>query len=144
MYVYFVDGYKPDWITVAQAPYIERDLEVHQVMEWEYQVTRKYRIENVRWNKPYLALDGTDAIFIDQTPVTIFTDRPAGYIEFDVEEVMNNWKCGDPNHGLIVRATNEGQAGRELRFYSREISENYRRPIIKVLCIWNTEQKLYK
>ena len=110
MYVYFVDGYKPDWMTVTQAPYIERDLQVHQVYQWwfEHQITRKYQFYSHEWNELYLALDGTDASSIVQDTVMIFTDRPAGYIEYNVKEAMDNWKSGNSNnHGLIVRATNE-------------------------------------
>ena len=48
-------------------------------------------------------------------------------------QAMKNWECEDPNYGLLVRATNEDKAGRNLPFYSRENPECNRKPIIKVL-----------
>ena len=138
MYLYFVDGFKPSSMTATQAPYIERDLDVHQVSKpWnERDVTRKFTgIGTQEWDTPYLGLTDTDASSIVQDTVRIFTDRPAGYVEFDVTQAMNEWKSvPSSNYGLLVRATNEATVGRYLRFYSREIPESYRRPVIKVLC----------
>ena len=136
MYVYFAGAPIPNPLTVTQAPYIERDLRVHQVSKsWkELEVTSQFSESGTPWSMPYLALTGEDASPIFQDTVTIFTDRPAGFVEFDVTQAMINWKSGAPNYGLIVRATNEETEGRNLRFYSQEASPSGRAPIIKVLC----------
>ena len=134
MYLYFVYAHKASWMSVDYVPYIERDLQVHQVKKsWsEYQVTSTYRTSGVRWSQPYLGLDGSDAVSHTQDTVTIFTGRPAGYVEFDVTEAMRNWKRGQPNYGLLVLATNEDENGRDLRFNSRQASDNH--PLVRVLC----------
>ena len=133
MYLYFVYAHKASWQSVYTAPYIERDLQVHQVKKsWsEYQVTSTDRRSGVRWSQPYLGLS-SDAVPYTQDTVTIFTGRPAGYVEFDVTEAMRNWRSGQPNYGLLVLATNEDENGRDLRFNSRQASGNH--PYAKVLC----------
>ncbi len=134
MYLYFQYAHKASWHSVDYSPYIERDLAVHQVKKsWvENEVTSSYRDSRTKWSQPYLALDGTDAATYSQDFVTIFTGRPAGYVEFDITEAMRNWKSGQPNYGLLVWATNEDAEGRDLRFYSRNNSKN--KPLVKVLC----------
>ena len=137
LYMFFADANIPGTISVTEAPYIERDLEVHQVIKsWsELQVTRKLTgIGTEQWITPGLGLDDTDASSIVQDTVRIFTDQPPSFVRFDVTQAMNEWKSGEPNNGLVVRATNENTVGRNLRFYSQEVSQIYRRPIIKVLC----------
>ena len=85
-----VYAHKTSWESVNSAPCIERDLQVHQVMKsWnEYKVTNVYR---------QMKLKGVSHIWhlmtlmLSPTLKTIFTGRPAGYIEFDVTEAMQNW-----------------------------------------------------
>ena len=139
MYVHFWYAHKASFQSVSGAPYIVRDLQVRQVKRsWsETEVTSIYRSNGVRWNQPYLAIDGTDAQRRVQDTVTIFTGRPAGYIEFDITKAMRSWMKGRPNYGLLVLATNEGEEGRDLRFYSRNASENH--PYVNVLCDYDTE-----
>ena len=64
---------------------------MHQVNKsWsEYQVTRKFRAGTLEWNELYLALDGTDAFPTVQDTVTMCTDRPASYVEFNVTHAGN-------------------------------------------------------
>ncbi len=134
MYVYFWYAHKASWQSVQSVPYIERDLAVHQVKKpWkEYEVTSINSQSGAPWSQPYLALDDSDAATYSQDTVTIFTGRPAGYVEFDITEAMRNWKNGQPNYGLLVWATNEDVDGRDLRFYSR--NNNGNNPQVKVLC----------
>ena len=99
---------------------IPRPLQVHQVKEpWrESEATRDDRLTGVPWSKPYLGLDGSDAVKHPMAIVTIFTGRPSGYIEFDITEAARNWKEGQPNYGVVILATNEDVCGCDTRFYS--------------------------
>ena len=55
-------------------------------------------------------------------------------MEFDITEVMRNWKYGDPNYGVLLLATNENALGRDTRFYSNAHSDHTRHAYINVLC----------
>ena len=133
MYLYFWYGHKASWHTVYYTKYIPRTLQVHQVKkDWvEEEATSVLRRTGVAWSKQYLALDGIDADPRPLDAVTIYTDRPEGYVEFDVTGAVRNWVNGEPNHGLVVWATNETEEGRDLRFYGRKGKEQ---PFIQVLC----------
>ena len=125
MYLYYWYSHKASFDTVSEAPYIPRPLQVNQVKEpWrEKQATRDNRLSGVPWNKPYLGLDGSDAMDHQTDIVTIFTGRPSGYIEFDITETARNWKEGQPNYGVVVSVVNEDVCGRDTRFYSHRHSE---------------------
>ncbi len=47
-----------------------------------------------------------------------------GYMEFDITAAVQNWQSGDPNHGLLIWATNELEEGRDIRFASKESSDS--------------------
>ena len=136
MYLYFILAYKTSWHTPAQAPYISRTLQVHQVQkEWdETQTTSLYRLTGNQWSQQYLALDGTDASPHALDDVTLFTARPPGFMEFDITEAVRNWQAGDDNYGVLVWATNENDAGRDLRFASKSNSDTTRHGFVNVLC----------
>ena len=136
MYVFYVYAHKASWHSVQKTPFISRTLQLHQVKKhWsETQATSTYRTLGTPWSKPYLALDGTDASPHALDSVTVFTSRPRGFIEFDVTEAVRNWQDGDSNYGILVWATNEGDPGRDLRFYSRSYSDASKHAVIKVLC----------
>ena len=135
MYLYYWYGHKASWQTVQQSKYISRTLQVHQVKkDWvEDEATSVLRRTGLAWSRQYLALDGSDA---DERPldaVTIYTDRPEGYVEFDVTGAVRNWEAEkETNFGLVIWATNEKEIGRDLRFWGRK-KEEYR-PFIRVLC----------
>ena len=120
---------------MLEAPYIPRTLQVHQVKkDWsETQATSIRRFSNTNWNNSYLGF-GTDASPYSQDSVTIFTGRPSGYVQFDVTEAVSNWYNGEPNYGLLIWATNEEVEGRDFRFYSKEVSDSSKRPILHALC----------
>ena len=112
-------------------------MQVHQVKKpWnESQATRDYRLSKVYgtdgaeavgvpWSKPYLDLDGSDAMEHPMDIVTIFTGRPSGYVEFDITEAALNWKAGEPNYGVVLLAVNEDVHRRDTRFYSHRHSEH--------------------
>ena len=103
----------------------------------ESQVTSKKRgVNNEDWDGPYLNLNDVDASPHVQDTVTIYTDRPAGYVEFNVTEAMDNWMNGEPNYGLLVLATNENIDGRELQFFSKDMPDpgcEYH-PFVNVVC----------
>jgi hypothetical protein len=138
MYVYFAYSHKPSFHSVKQSPYISRPLQVHQVkQQWsETQATSVYRLTGKEWNKPWLALDGSDAdphgLLCE--PVTLYTYRPSGFMEFDITEAMRNWQNGDPNYGVLLRATNENDLGRDVRFYSNAEGDRSRHAYVNVLC----------
>ena len=135
MYLYFWYAHKASWHTVKQTPYISCMLQVHQVKKhWrEDEATSTFRAPSKTWSEPYLALDGTDAVQESLCAVPIHTSRPSGFVEFDVTAAVENWDRGEPNHGLLIWATNENEEGRDLRFYDRK-RENEVRPFINVLC----------
>ena len=134
MYLYFWYAHKASWQSVKQAPYIQRQLQVHQVKRsWsESQATITNRFNGQRWSGSYLALDGTDAAVYSQGQVVMFPGQPSRYVEFDVTEAARNWRSGDQNNGLLVWATNENEEGRDLRFYSRERATQ--KPFMTVSC----------
>jgi hypothetical protein len=138
MYVYFAYAHKASFDSVTQTPYISRPLQVHQVkQEWsETQATSLYRLTGQKWNKQWLALDGSDAdpngLLCE--PVTVYTSRPSGFMEFDITEAMRNWQNGDPNYGVLLRATNENDLGRDVRFYSNAEGDRSRHAYVNVLC----------
>ena len=130
--------------------------------QWsETQATSVYRLTGKRWNKPWLALDGSDAdphgLLCE--PVTLYTyrsvpllrfvlhavqslsgcvyvyiSRPSGFMEFDITEAMRNWQNGDPNYGVLLMATNENDLGRDVRFYSNAEGDRSRHAYVNVLC----------
>ena len=136
MYLYFWYAHKASWQSVQAAPYIARQLEVHQVKKsWsESQATTTYRSTGQWWSRSYLALDGTDAVAYSQGDVAMYPGQPSRYIEFDVTEAARNWKYGEQNDGLLALATNENEEGRDLCFYSRECATQ--RPFMTISCAW--------
>ena len=99
MYLYYYGSVKARSHTPAQAPFIERTLQVHQIKKrWkEMEATSVIRLSGnnnnpISWGTPYIGLDGVDAASYTQDTVTVFTSRPAGYIEFDITEAVRNWK----------------------------------------------------
>eukprot|EP00731_Ephydatia_muelleri_P012436 Em0006g1330a len=91
----------------------------------------------ILWAKMYLHFfRGARASF--QTPaVAPFIPRTLqGYVEFDMTEAARNWKDGAANNGLLVWATNENEAGTDLRFYSRRHIDATKRPFVNVLCAY--------
>ncbi len=136
MYLYFVYAHKASFHTVQQTPYISRPIQVHQVnVSWdETQANAQYRLFGVRWSKPYLALDGTDADRDYLDTVTLYAARKRGYMEFDITAAVQNWQSGDPNHGLLIWATNELEEGRDIRFASKESSDSTTHAAVHVFC----------
>ena len=136
MYLKFWYAFKARSDSIQEAPYLSRQLQVHQVKkEWsETQATRDYRLSGTPWSAPYLAVNGTDASSYALDCVIMHTGRPADYVEFDVTVAVKNWLAGEPNYGLLVWDFTEDVDGRDLRFYSREQSDNYKRPFLNVLC----------
>ena len=120
----------------SQVPYISRQLQVRRIKQsWtENQATSVVRHTNIHWCGFYLNLNGCDADPFVQDTVTIYTNRPYGYLEFTVTQAAQLWKNGVANHGLVVSALNENTNGRDHRFYSREHPNPAVRPFMHVLC----------
>lgn len=121
----------------AGNPFIPRYLEVHLVKKaWnEAQATRTQRLTGVSWSSAWLGLDGTDA---EESPqpgrVTMFPYRPAKFVEFDITDAMKSWRNGVANNGLVIRATNELERGRSIRFASNGMSDSSKHAYVLVRC----------
>ena len=128
----------PAGIPFTTTPFIPRYMQVHLVKKsWnEYQATSSKRTSSTYWSKPYLGLDNTDAETVpqDRSPVVIFPYRPRGFVEFDITRAIRSWQRGVPNHGLVIRATNEFQKGRGIRFASNADRDGSRHAYVLVLC----------
>ena len=136
MYLKYFFSYKDSTMTVQQVPFIVRTLKVHKInKEWsETEATKVNRKSNEDWSADYLALDGTDAESRAEDTVKIFTGRPVEqYIEFDITEASREWKSQGNNYGVLIRATNENEDGRQVRFYNRERATGDK-PFVTVLC----------
>ena len=130
-------SHKASFRSDKDVPYIPRPLKVNQIRKYwrENTATRDNSQSNIEWSVPYLGLDGSDAVASVLDVVTVYTGRPAGYMEFDITQAAKNWLLGQPNYGVVISATNEQIHGREARFYSREHGNNWRlHPIMSVLC----------
>ena len=141
MYLHFFRGARASFQTPAVAPFIPRTLQVHQVKKaWnENQATRSLRLTSIPWSTQYLSLSAAlngDAADYTQDTYTVFPGLPQGYVEFDMTEAARNWKDGAVNNGLLVWATNENEAGTDLRFYSRRHIDATKRPFVNVLCAY--------
>ncbi|CAH3169245.1 unnamed protein product, partial [Porites evermanni] len=118
-------------------PFRPRYLQVHLVKKpWnESQTTSTMRLRGLSWSSPWLALNGTDA---EATPqqgtVTIFPVRPKGFVEFDVTNAVKDWSSGVPNNGLVIRATNELDLGRDTRFASNANADWTKHAFVLVHC----------
>ena len=88
------------------------------------------------WSSPWLSLDGTDADAAPQCgTVVIFPVRPGSFVEFDVTNAVKSWAAGVPNHGLLIRATNELERGRDIRFASNAMRDRSQHAFILVRCL---------
>ena len=137
MYLHYEYSHKASGSSIESVPFISRNLQVHLVKKpWaESQTTSTLRLQGVAWSSQWLALDGTDA---EATPqqgtVTIFPYRPKGFVEFDVANAVKDWSNGVPNNGLVIRATNELDAGRDTRFASKANSDTSKHAYVLVHC----------
>ncbi|KAL9971804.1 hypothetical protein ACROYT_G018012 [Oculina patagonica] len=138
MYLYYVYAHKASWHSITQTPYIPRYMQAHLVKKsWvESQATSSKRSSSANWSTQWLGLDGTDAEAIPQdwNPVTIFPARPRGFVEFDITRAAKAWRSGAPNYGLIIRAVNELEPGRGIRFASNAHKDKNLHAFARVLC----------
>ena len=136
MYLYYHYSHKASWYTVSQSPFITHTIQAHRVLKsWkETQATSTSRDSTALWYQPYLGLDDTDANDCPTGQITMYADRPSGFVEIEVTSVVRDWKAGRPNYGLLLWATNEDQNGRDTRFYSNSYSDSSRHPYIKINC----------
>lgn len=137
MYLYYEYAHKASFSSISRVPFIPRYLEVYLVRKpWnEAQTTSTMRLIGTPWSSPWLGLDGTDA---EATPqqgtVIIFPSRPKGFIEFDVTNAVRSWSDGVANNGLVIRATNELDPGRDIRFASHAMSDSSKHAFVLVRC----------
>ena len=137
MYLYYVYAHKASWHSIKFNPFIPRYLEVRLVKKYwmERGATTRYRYGRYRWSSRWLSLDGRDAEASPQRGmVTIFPNRPRGFVELDITDAVKSWRSGTPNYGLLVRATNELARGRDIRFASNRYSDKSKHAFVQVLC----------
>ena len=140
MYLYFDHAHKKRYQSpeYKNVPEITRNLDVHLVKSsWdESQATSLYRFRGAPWcSQLLLGLHGCDAEPCAQgDEVSIFPLRPAGFVEFDITPAVKSWSQGTPNYGVVVRATNELDEGREVRFFSKSYSDETKHAFVNVLC----------
>ena len=138
MYLYYYGAHKASWHPITMTPFIPRYLQVHLVKKYwlETQATSTKRLSSTGWSTQWLGLDDTDAEAIPQewNPVTIFPLHPRGFVEFDITQAAIKWRSGVPNYGLVIRATNELEPGRGIRFYSNGFKDASKHAYVRVLC----------
>jgi len=137
MYLYYVYAHKASWHSIYQTPFIPRHLQVHLVKKsWnEAQATTRKRDNSHWWTTKWLGLDNNDAEAEAQPQtVTMFPYRQAGFVEFDITNAIRRWSSGVPNYGLVIRATNELEAGRSVRFASNRWKDKKQHAYVMVLC----------
>ena len=138
MYLYYVYAHKASFHSITRTPFVPRYLQVHLVKKYwrQIQATSTKRHSRADWSTPWLGLDDTDAEAIPQdwNPVTIFPQRPHGFVEFDITPAAIKWRSGITNYGLVVRAVNELEPGRGIRFYSNAYSDASKHAYVQVLC----------
>ena len=138
MYLYYVYAHKPSWHPITRTPFVPRYIQVHLVKKsWnEHQATSSKRSSYTYWSTRYLGLDNNDAEANpqDENPVVIFPYRPRGFVEFDVTKAIRAWQKGIPNYGLVIRAINELESGRGIRFASNADRDRSRHAYVLVLC----------
>lgn len=98
----------------------------------ESQANSYYRYRGARWSSRYLNVNGRDADPCPQGQVTMYAGRPSGWIEFDVSWAVKMWRSGVRNYGLLVKALNENEPGRDRRFYGKYSKT---RPFVRVMCV---------
>jgi len=104
---------------------IDRTIAVHRMLRaWtEYGITTKNTGAggpHKYWQASYVALNDFDAA---KAPAitALWTKGSGGWKDFDITQLVQAW-ADDPakNFGVLLRATNETQTGREPRMHSRE------------------------
>jgi len=139
MYVYFEYAHKWSTQTVHDAPYTSRPVQVHMVKKkWkEAEATSYQRLNGVNWGSQWLNYNNVDAEAIPQdTATTIYTRRPKGFVEFDITRAVKKWiqHGNSNNHGLLIRATDENEDGRDLRFFSNYANDANKHAFVNVMC----------
>ncbi|XP_028405517.1 uncharacterized protein LOC114528120 [Dendronephthya gigantea] len=140
LFLYYAYAHKASFMSNAQVPSFPRQIVAHQVVKYwsESQATSTKRYGNHYWDKQWLNL-GTDAFFYPTSSgvtITPGVNHP-GFYPIDVTSAVRNWKNGQSNFGLLIRATNEVRQGRDFRFYSKS-AYSFQHPYISVICESNS------
>ena len=138
MQLYFVAAHRASFRSVAEQPWLDYTINVHQVKKsWrEDQATayQRYSGRGGHWAAPYLKM-GTDAEAQPHcNPTTIYSREPRGYKGFDVTGVVRSWAEGQSNYGLLIKVVRENVFARGLRFYDRHHADKRVRPYLQLLC----------
>ena len=141
LYLYYAYAHKASFMSVSQVPRFPRTIVAHQVLKYwsESQATSTKRLNHIYWDQQWLNL-GSDVLAAPTSAgVTINpTTNYPGFYTIDVTSAVRNWKNGQPNFGLLLRATNEYQQGRDFRFVSNADSNAGKHAYILVTCQSNS------
>ena len=124
LYIRFVYAHKGSAFSWRQAPLFPRTIVAHSVLKsWsESQATAFKRISNANWSQRFLGL-GTDAVKEPTSSgVVVYPPFQKGQIWYaiDVTSAVRDWKNGQPNNGLLIRALHEDRPGRDFRFARKD------------------------
>ncbi len=76
------------------------------------------RLSNANWSQRFLGL-GTDVVnSATSSGVIVYPPFQKGqkWYGIDVTSAVRDWKNGQPNYGLLIRALHEDRPGRDFRF----------------------------
>ena len=108
----------------------------------ETEATTTRRDNQNNWKQEYLDLTGNDAGPDVIGTTTIYTNRPAGFVEFDVTNAVRNWRNGNSNYGVLLRAVDEYTDGRSFHFASDEDLDDKKHAYINTRCMWRFALKI--
>lgn len=120
LYLRFVYAHKGTAFSWQQAPLFPRTIVAHRVLKsWsESEATAFKRFSGASWSQRFLGL-GTDVVEEPTSSgVIVFPPFQKGqkWYGIDVTSAVQDWKNGQPNYGLLIRALHEDRPGRDFRF----------------------------
>lgn len=132
--VYYFVSTKPGWNPAEQG--IDRTIQVHRMLvPWaENQATAKNASFNKPWSVKHVGTNDVDAES-QALDAKLWEVEVYEWKSLDVSAAVKAWVANpNKNHGLLLWADNENQAGMDMRFYSREHNgDEGLRPRIKVI-----------
>jgi hypothetical protein len=116
-------------------PNLDREIQVFRVnRSWtETGVTWMTTGTQEEWTEPYLGLNGEDADVTPQdTKLWMYADY--GYKTFSLTALVQAWYAEpESNFGVLLRATNEQESGKDIQIRSREYGGSpAQRPTLRI------------
>jgi len=114
---------------------IDRVIGAHPVLvAWdEAAATKNNATEATQWAEPLCGTNDVDAAQVPHTTDEWLCTEIKSWKSFDVTGLAQQW-VDDPssNHGVLLRAENEDDAGRDMRIYSRDSSDSALHPYLEI------------